>query len=450
MASTTTAAIAQPSTASVARSTSSGRLSRTGEPPFRIAIDVRALPGVSGGIAQAVGSLVHALGQLTDGAERYVIVADSPKQMDWLEPLVGPNQQLVLRPESKKDRWLRALKPAIRFVQKQFTLPRYWPEVQVSDGFYESLGCDLIHFPTQNFRLCALPAVYNPIDLQHLHHPQFFTPGEIAARETIYRTGCQIARALIVNSTWIKNDIVRQYRVDPDKVHVVAEAPSTASSAEPSKELLASLLPKYGLDSDFVLYPAVTWPHKNHLRTFEALACLRDERGKRLQLVCTGSRYEPFWPAVQDAIRRLSLESQVRFLGHVPQEDLRGLYRLAGCLVLPSLFEANSLPIFEAWLEGTAVACANATGLPEQVEDAAALFDPHDALSIADALESVVFDAARRDVLRARGRRRLQQFGWDKTAGAYRAIYRGVAGRRATHEDLMIRSPKQRATEAHV
>jgi glycosyltransferase involved in cell wall biosynthesis len=417
--------------------------------PLRIAIDIRALPGVSGGIAQAVGSLVHAFGTLTDGTERYVIVADSPTHVDWLTPLIGPNAQLVLKPASRKERWLRGLRPAIRFVQKQFTLPRHWPEVQISDGFHESLGCDLIHFPTQNFRLCALPAVYNPIDLQHLHYPQFFTPGEIAARETIYRTGCQIARALIVNSAWIKDDIVRQYRVDPDKIHVVAEAPSTSSSAEPSPELLASLRLKYGLADEFALYPSVTWPHKNHLRMFEALAYLRDERSRRLHVICTGSRYEPFWPTIQDALRRLSLESQVTFLGHVPQEDLRGLYRLAACLVLPSLFEANSLPVFEAWLEGTPVACANATGLPEQVADAALLFDPYDVVAIADAMAAVVFDAARRDVLRSRGYRRLRHFDWGKTARAYRAIYRRVAGRQLSHEDLTVLSPQERTAEAH-
>lgn len=418
--------------------------------PLRVALDVRALPGVSGGIAQAVASLVQALGRLGDGPEQYTIVADSTKQYEWLHPLIAANQRLVVRTESGKDRWLRSVKPAIRFVQNAFTLPRYWPEVQISDGFYESLGCDLIHFPTQNFRVCALPAVYNPIDLQHLHYPQFFDANEIAQRETIYRTGCQLARALIVNSQWIKDDVVREYRVDPGKIHVIAEAPSTGASVDPSAELMAALKAKYGLHDRFVFYPSATWPHKNHLRLFEALAYLRDERGQRLQLVCTGSSYEPFRPSIEGAIRDLSLASQVAFLGYVSQEELRGLYRLAGCLVLPSLFEANSLPIFEAWLEGTPVACSNATGLPEQVEDAAILFDPHDPVSIANALATVVADPAVHARLRARGHRRLQAFDWERTARAYRSVYRRVAGRASSDADLSLLTPPVRATEARV
>jgi glycosyltransferase involved in cell wall biosynthesis len=417
---------------------------------LRVAIDVRALPGVSGGIAQAVASLVQALGRLTDGPEHYTIVADTAKQLDWLRPMIASNQQLVLRPEPRGSRWLSGLKPTIRRIQNALTLPRHWPEVQISDGFYESLGCDLIHFPTQNFRVCALPAVYNPIDLQHLHYPQFFDAQEIAQRETIYRTGCDLARALIVNSNWIKDDLVREYRVDPAKVHVVPEAPSTASSDEPSPREMAELKKKYRLDDRFVLYPGTTWPHKNHLRLFEALAFLRDERGERLQLVCTGARYEPFWPSIEAGVRELSLSSQVNFLGYVPQEELRALYRLASCLVLPSVFEANSLPIFEAWLEGTPVACANATGLPEQVDDAGVLFDPHDAVSMAQALAAIVTDRSMQATLRARGHRRLKHFDWDRTARSYRAIYRRVAGRVSSNDEVGLMAFEERATEARV
>ena len=98
------------------------------------------------------------------------------------------------------------------------------------------------------------------------------------------------------------------------------------------------------------------------------------------------------------------------FLGHVPQDELRGLYRLATTMVLPSLFEANSLPVFEAWLEGTPVACSNATALPEQVGDAAVLFNPTDAKSIADGVASIVTDPSLAATLRAKGSRRLKQF----------------------------------------
>jgi glycosyltransferase involved in cell wall biosynthesis len=421
--------------------------------PLRVAIDVRVAPGLAGGVASAVRSLVEALGKLTDGPEQYTIAVGSDQHVEWLRPLIGPNQRLVVRPQSRKQRLLRPILPAIRFVQDVLTPPRYWPEVPISDGFYESLGCDLIHFPTQSFTVCGMRSVYNPIDLQHLHYPEFFDAWTIAWRESVYRAGCMFAQALIVNSNWIRADVVRQYSVDAAKIRVVPEAPSTISADPPTDAMLAAVKAKYALDDRFLLYPGVTWPHKNHLRLFEALAHLRD-RGRRLQLVCTGSRYAPFWPQVAERLRELSLESQVVFLGHVPHEDLRGLYRLATAMVLPSLFEANSLPVFEAWLEGTPVLCSDATGMPEQVEDAGLLFDPMDPMAMAGAIDAVVTDPALRATLRARGHRRSAEFSWERTARAYRAIYREVAGRDpAPHERAarraQVHEPK-RATEAHV
>jgi glycosyltransferase involved in cell wall biosynthesis len=400
--------------------------------PLRIALAAPVTPGRSGGLASAVSSLVQSLGALNDGAEHYRIIVDGQEQYDWLRPFVGPSQQIVVKPRPRKDRWLRAFRPAIKKLQQALSPPRYWPEVPMSDGFYESLGCDLIHFPTQAFTLCGMRTVYNPIDLQHLHYPEFFDAWTLASRETTYRAGCHFAQALIVNSEWIAADIVKQYRVEPAKIHVIPEAPTAAEAAEPSADDLVRLRAKYGLEPGFVFYPAVTWPHKNHVRLLEALAALRDRSGVRLPLVCTGSRFEPFWPQIAERMQQLSLESQVKFLGFVSAQDLRGLYRLASCLVLPSLFEANSLPIFEAWREGTPVVCSHDTALPEQLGDAGLLIDPRDAHAIAEALSVVTTNARVADALRAKGRRRLESFTWERTARAYRDVYRGVAGRAQT------------------
>jgi glycosyltransferase involved in cell wall biosynthesis len=155
-------------------------------------------------------------------------------------------------------------------------------------------------------------------------------------------------------------------------------------------------------------------------------------------LVCTGSAHDRYWPQIEARIAELGLADQVRFLGFVPTQDLRALYRLARCLVLPTLFEANSLPIFEAWLEGTPVACSNATALPEQVMDAGLLFDPFDHIAMADAIARLATDPEVCKDLRDKGRQRLQDFDWQRTAKAYRAVYRRAAGRTLSAEDKAL------------
>lgn len=410
---------------------------------LKIAIDARVTPGLTGGVAQAIMSLVHGIGQLKDGDEFYTIVVASQAQWNWLQPFLGPNQQLVMQtpalPTRKRSLLKRALLPAVWYLRGALsTCSRHWPEVPISDGFYESLSCDVLHFPTQSFALCAIPTIYNPHDLQHLSYPQFFSPGEIVWRETIYPAGCRFAQTVVVGSQWVKDDVVRKYRISSDKVQVIPEAPPPQLYAEPAHENLAEVKSKYQLEEPFALYPAVTWAHKNHLRLLEALAYLRDTRGLIVRLVCTGSRYEGFWSRIEQHIAEFKLEHQVRFVGFVPDQDLRAIYRLAQFLVSPSLFEASSLPMFEAWLEGVPVACSNATALPDQAQDAALLFDPTNVEAIANAVAKLATDTKLRQELRVRGYQRLKDFDRERTAKAYRAVYRRAAGRPLSEEDRWL------------
>jgi glycosyltransferase involved in cell wall biosynthesis len=424
---------------------------------LKVAIAAPITPGTSGGVATFIMGLVRALGRLHDGPEIYTIVVESQQQLDCLKPHSGANQQLVLKTSlPNQDKRMRAngritfpgllkcalgpLLPAAKYIQRLICTPapRYWPEVPISDGFYESLGCDVVHNPTQNFVLYALPTIYNPHDLQHLHYPQFFNHATIAWRETIYPAGCRLAHTVVVGSQWAKDDVVRQYGVSPEKVQVIPEGPATQSYPEPSPEFLVKVKYKYQLEEPFVVYPAVTWPHKNHIRLLEALAYLRDNCGLTVRLVCTGSLYQDFWNQIENCIDQLKLRPQVKFLGFVPGEDLRAIYRLSQCLVEPTLFEACSLPIFEAWLEGVPVACSNATALPEQVKNAALLFEPRDVQSVANAIREIATDSELRRELRSRGYQRLEDFDWERTAKAYRAVYRRAAGFPLTEEDCWL------------
>jgi glycosyltransferase involved in cell wall biosynthesis len=194
---------------------------------------------------------------------------------------------------------------------------------------------------------------------------------------------------------------------------------------------------KYGLDSPFALYPAMTWEHKNHIRLLHALALLRDRDDLKVRLVCTGQQND-FWPRIKERMAALRLEGQVRFLGFVPAEHLRAVYRLAQFVVIPTLFEATSGPLLEAWQEGTPVACSTVTGLPEQAGDASLLFDPLSVEAIAEVVARMATDPDLRKQLQQRGMRRLQDFTWQRTAKAYRAVYRRAAGRPLGEEDRWL------------
>ena len=416
--------------------------------PLRIAINAQLLPEKSGGIVSVLVGLVRALGQLDDGPEEFVIVGNR-QAPDWLRPFLGSNQRIVTReatserqvPESRFRRRMRfMLQPGKWFSPPPPSKPKKsWPIVEMSDGFIESLGCNVVHFPYQNFVLCSLPSLYNPHDLQHVHYPQFFAPKELARREVMYTAGCRLSKIVVVGSEWIKQDVVAHFGLPSEKVQVIPWAPPTQAVAAPDEGDIEAVRRKFELDRPFALYPAMTQTHKNHLRLIDALAMLRDREGLRVNLVCTGLQGGN-WSNIQDRLKKLGLEDQARFLGMLPREELRAVYRLAQFVVVPTLFEAASGPVFEAWAEGIPVACSTVTSLPQQVGDAALLFDPHSVGSIADAIKQMAVDEEFRTSLVQRGARRLKDFSWNRTARAYRAAYRRAAGWPLDENDIELLS----------
>jgi len=47
---------------------------------------------------------------------------------------------------------------------------------------------------------------------------------------------------------------------------------------------------------------------------------------------------------------QLALESEILYLGYVPDEDRSGLYAGAAALVMPTFFGPTNIPVLEAWL----------------------------------------------------------------------------------------------------
>lgn len=419
------------------------------ERPLTVAINAQ-LPsdGRTGGIQQNLIGLVKALGRLGGDVEYVLIVL--PGDAEWLAPYLSPVQRTTtlespaeaafsvlrqawrarsLTPLNDCWRWLsgRTLE-GLGFVDKA-SLPR-------SYGRLERLGVEVIHFPEQSYIDSRIPSVFVPHDLLHLHYPEFFERRETERRERVYRAACARASVVVVEAHWVKQDLINHYELAPERIQVIPTAPPTAAYAEVND--LDEALPRLGVKRPYVLYPAVTWPHKNHIRLLEALALVRTRDRLSVSLICTGHRYERHSAAIEDCLSRLNLRELVSFLGFVSPADLRALYK--GCLglIMPSLFESVSGPVFEAWHEGAPVACASVTALPEQVGDAAILFDPTSVEMIADAIRRLALDAELRKRLSERGRRRLQDFSWDRTARAYRALYRRLSGRELESDERQL------------
>ncbi len=402
---------------------------------------------------QVVIGLAHGLSQLTDGTEEYLFLAHEGES-DWLQPyLAGPCRVLHLprRPEPRAGRRLvRAARsrvtanaPAVRDAWRRLPARLFRPAVpQLSDGTIEGAGVDIMHFVSQGAFLTEVPSIYQPHDLQHLHLPQFFSPRDRASREQCYRAYCEQADLVVMMTAFGRDDIARHYGIPFGRIAVVPWAPVLDAYPAATRDNLEELRRAHGLPATFAYFPAQTWPHKNHLGLVRALALLKRRYGLQVPLVCSGSK-NAFFPKIRREVRNLRLEDQVIFTGFVSPLEVRGLYQLARLLVFPTKFEGFGMPLFEAFCSGLPAACSDISPLSEQAGDAALLFDPDRPEQIADAIARLWTDDALRGELAERGRARVAQFTWERTARMFRAHYRRIAGLALTEEDeeLLLAPP---------
>jgi glycosyltransferase involved in cell wall biosynthesis len=283
-------------------------------------------------------------------------------------------------------------------------------------------GVDLAYFVTPSpspARLKQTGFIATVWDLAHRDWPEFpevHDCSEYLSRESIYSRCLTRAHAVVADSPELASLICRRYLVDTTRVLPLPFGPSPYVSAL-SPESAADVLSLYGLEPDYLFYPAQFWSHKNHVRIVQALAILRDE-GLRASLVFSGAD-KGNQAHVRATVARLGLDEQVRFLGLVPSAHLRPLYIHSAGLVMPTYFGPTNLPPLEAWSLGKPVIYSR--HLAAQAGGAAILVDPDDEHSIAAAIRSVLEGTDGHD-WKALGLERLQHLTDDRTAAVDRLM----------------------------
>jgi glycosyltransferase involved in cell wall biosynthesis len=413
---------------------------------LRVCIDARVRDG-EGGRQQLVIGLARALSRLEDGNEYLFLV--SPEDDEWLRPHLGGGCRR-LEPGHPPPRKRLGSRIAWQFeARSQWLWRRRWPPptdrytedeiktIGVSDGTIELAGVDVMHFVLSGGFLTTVPTIYHPHDLQHLHHPHFFGDEDAAARDLIYRTYSEQASLVVMMTSSGKRDLVTQFDLPAEKVAVVPGGSVLGDYPEPSGADLSFVRERLRLPERFLLYPARTWPHKNHGTLLEALALLRDRHGLEIGLVCPGAQDEHL-ALLEERVLQLGLCDSVLFPGFISPLELRALYSLATALVYPSLFEGWGLPLSEALWAGVPVACSAIPPLLDVAGGAALTFDPRSPEQIADTIARLWRDAHLRADLVKRGKRRSDQIGFEHAARVFRAHYRRIGGGRLAREDKAL------------
>jgi glycosyltransferase involved in cell wall biosynthesis len=274
--------------------------------------------------------------------------------------------------------------------------------------------CDLWIFPSQDARgfQFPVPALVSIHDLMHRYErrfPESASKWEYLNRERTYANICRWAKGVLVDSEIGRQQVAESYRMPLERIHVL---PYIAPKYMLSGQAPPGFDARYRLPAKFIFYPARFWAHKNHKNLIGAMAKLKyDIPDLKLVLAGAKSRKYDSYESVMKQAGALGLAEAVFPLGYVPDEDMPELYRRARALVMPTYYGPTNIPPLEAFVAGCPAAVSGIYGMPEQVGDAALLFNPDSVDDIADCIRKLWTEDRLCAELAEKGKRRAASWG---------------------------------------
>ena len=281
---------------------------------------------------------------------------------------------------------------------------------------------DIFHAPAYTAPLHGVhPLVLTIHDVSYERHPEWYPYRRDRLRRWFYRRSATTADLIITDSEFSRREISAAYDLDPDQIKVVplgVGAPFLRSTRHP---------PPPGVTEPYVLHVGDLHPRRNLRTLVRALARLQSLPANRTMpmLVLAGvDRGEH--AKLEEEARHAHL--RIHFAGAVDDATLASLYAGAAAFAYPSRYEGFGLPLLEAMACGTPVLAARAGAIPEVIGDAGILVDPDDEAEMAAGIARLIDDTVLASRLREAGRRRTENYTWDRTAmqtmDAYRRLIR--------------------------
>ena len=300
-----------------------------------------------------------------------------------------------------------------KFLWTQFALPMHLTFGKRPDLFFS-----MSHYGP---RFSPVPYVITIFDLSYLHYPELFRKNDLYQLTNWTKYSIKNSKHIFAISKSTKEDIIKNYGVDPSKITVIYIGYDKNLFKPQPKEKIQKVKKMYKVSGDYIIFVGTLQPRKNLERLIESFSRLTHQ----LQLVIVGRKgwlYDSIFKKVKD----LDLEKRVIFTDYVPDNDLPPLICGAEAYVLPSLWEGFGIPVIEAQACGVPVVVSNVSSLPEIVADSGILVDPEKTDSIANGIKKSL-DAKTRTVLVKRGFENAKRFSWEKCAKETLTILEKVA-----------------------
>lgn len=222
-------------------------------------------------------------------------------------------------------------------------------------------------------------------DFQHRHLPHMFSKLSWLKREIGFQIITKSSRSIMLSSNDAKQDCIKFYNVDTERIHVV---PFAVESPHIDMAYSIDCLKKYNIKQDFFYLPNQFWRHKNHSIVVDALEDICKNSEREILIISSGSskdtRTSSYFFEIKKSIKEKELTSNFKLLGIIPYRDVIHLMYASCAVINPSFFEGWSTTVEEAKSLGKQLIVSNLNVHKEQLGKEASFFSPSSSVELVE------------------------------------------------------------------
>lgn len=231
---------------------------------------------------------------------------------------------------------------------------------------------------------------------------------------------CKRADKVIAISTQTKEDIIKFFGTDPNKIEVIYQSCHELFKVSYNSDVKLSLKKKYNLPDKFLLYVGSVNERKNLMVILRALKKLPKHH---LVVIGQGGKYKN---KCEQFVRSNKLDSQVHFKTINETEELAAIYQMANIMIYPSLFEGFGIPIIEALYSKTPVVTSKGSCFSEAGGPSSIYINPQNEEDLIQAITSIESKSDLRKKMIDDGIKHAQQFSKDMVADKIHQLYSSI------------------------
>lgn len=336
------------------------------------------------------------LTQKLTGVQRYAI--EISKRLKKLNPnIVFVSPRDILHMDIAKELDVQIIGNKVGYFWEQIELPLY----------LKSIGAPLLFSPANMAPIFYKNKIVSIHDIAFVKYPYGFDWQFRLVYRLLIPIILMTSKKIITISQFSKKEMIEYYSLSAEKIVVIYNGIDEKFSHHLGTEDREKyLLGVSSLD-----------PRKNFQGLIEAFLKLNHPS---LSLYIIGGKSSNF----KDI--DMTIDSKIRFLGRVADEELVSYYSRALAFVYPSFYEGFGFPPLEAMACGTPVICSDSSSLPEVGGDAVVYCNPYDVEDIKEKITLLLDDEDLQEKMIKKGLERAKMFSWDKSAEQHLEIFKKV------------------------